>query len=1087
MTDLLWFKDAIIYELHVKTFQDSDGDGVGDFRGLISRLDYLAELGVTALWLLPFYPSPLRDDGYDIADYCAVHPSYGNLEDFRLFLEEAHQRGLRVITELVLNHTSDQCAWFQRARRAPPGSVERDYYVWGEDPGRYREARIIFKDFETSNWTWDPVAGAYFWHRFYSHQPDLNFANPRVREELLRVMDFWLELGVDGLRLDAVPYLYEAEDTNCENLPQTHAFLCELRRHIDGKFAGRMLLAEANQWPEDAAAYFGQGDECHMEFHFPLMPRMFMALQMEDRHPVVDILEQTPPIPEGCQWATFLRNHDELTLEMVTDEERDYMYRVYALDPRARINLGIRRRLAPLLGNNRRKIELINALLFSLPGTPILYYGDEIGMGDNFYLGDRNGVRTPMQWTADRNAGFSRVTPQQLYLPLIIDPDYHYESVNVENQQENPSSLYWWMRRLLAVRQRVGAFGRGSLEFLHPDNAKVLAYLRRSGEETVLVVANLSRFAQVAELDLSAYAGWVPEELLGRSRFPVLRSGLSAFTLGPHGFYWMLLRASARVQAAQREDGPPVVAAARPWGSSFMRRLERDVLPDYLPTCHWFGGEGRGLREVRVVRQIPLGAGGDVARALLVEAGFAEGAPEMYVLVLALAGEPPAAEPAWKDPPRVLARFQGGGLLLEGLDLPAVRKDLLRHMASAGAPRRGLTAVLSEPLEDAEWERALAGHQLLPDSHSNTSFAVGERWHFKLLRRFERGPHPEVELGRLLKLERGFRGAAPFAGALELSLPEGDGVVGILSGWVQHQGDGWILTMDALARFFERVLAARAEWSAPMAEELVGALYPARARQIGLRTGELHLALAAARDDPDFVPEPFSTLYQRSLYQALRGSGGRILRQLRAELPQLTADAKAEAALVLAGRGRLLASYGRLLGGKLEAAKMRIHGDFHLGQVLNTGKDFVIVDFEGEASRPLGERRLKRSPLVDVAGMLHSFDAAVDAASQQLAPADRQRVDGWTRSWVRTAWESFLGGYLDTTRGAPFLPRTAAHGRLLLEIFLLDRALESVSATMQRRPEKLAQALHTVLRMLEAPGAGLEKWEEVEEPRTGAG
>src|SRR5580658_7033237 len=499
MSDPLWFKSAVIYELHVKTFQDSDGDGIGDFRGLIDRLDYFTELGVTALWLLPFYPSPLKDDGYDISDYFAVNPSYGTLDDFHTFLELAHERGLRVITELVLNHTSDQNAWFQKARRAPKGSPERDLYVWSDDPRKYRDARIIFKDFETSNWTWDPLAKAYFWHRFYNHQPDLNFDNPLVHTELLRAIDFWMEMGVDGLRLDAIPYLYEREGTNCENLPETHAFIRKLRAHIDAKFADRMLLAEANQWPEDAVQYFGKGDECHMEFHFPLMPRMFMALQMEDRFPVIDILEQTPAIPENCQWAIFLRNHDELTLEMVTDEERDYMYRVYADDPRARINLGIRRRLAPLLGNNRRKIELINSLLFSLPGTPIIYYGDEIGMGDNFYLGDRNGVRTPMQWSPDRNAGFSRANPQQLYLPTIIDPEYHYESVNVENQQKKLSSPFWWMRRMLAVREKVAAFSHGTIEFFHPDNAKVLAYVRRLGDDIVLVVANLSRFVQVVE------------------------------------------------------------------------------------------------------------------------------------------------------------------------------------------------------------------------------------------------------------------------------------------------------------------------------------------------------------------------------------------------------------------------------------------------------------------------------------------------------------------------------------------------------------------------------------------------------------
>src|SRR5712672_2556350 len=535
--DPLWYKDAVIYELHVKTFCDSDGDGMGDFRGLMEKLDYLQELGVTAIWLLPFYPSPMRDDGYDIADYFDVNPNFGTLDDFRAFLDAAHDRNLRVITELVINHTSDQNPWFQKSRRAvarygpvaasddrvsarasgvtDPGYSDydlpyRDFYVWSETPEKYKDARIIFKDFETSNWAWDPLAKAYYWHRFYSHQPDLNFDNPAVHVAVKKVCDFWLWMGVDGLRLDAIPYLYEREDTNCENLPETHKYLRELRAHVDAKFPNRMLLSEANQWPEDAAAYFGNGDEAHMNFHFPLMPRMFMALQMEDRFPIIDIMEQTPVIPENCQWAMFLRNHDELTLEMVTDEERDYMYRVYATDRRMQVNLGIRRRLAPLLENDRRRIELMNALLLSLPGTPVLYYGDEIGMGDNIYLGDRNGVRTPMQWSPDRNAGFSRANPQKLYLPVIIDPEYHYEAINVEAQQNNPNSLLWWMKRLISFRKRSKVFGRGSLEFLPSENRKVLAFVRRYQDEAVFVVANLSRLAQYLDNDLSAFKGIEP-------------------------------------------------------------------------------------------------------------------------------------------------------------------------------------------------------------------------------------------------------------------------------------------------------------------------------------------------------------------------------------------------------------------------------------------------------------------------------------------------------------------------------------------------------------------------------------------------
>ncbi len=560
--DAQWYKDAIIYELHVRAFFDSDGDGSGDFRGLTQRLDYLQDLGVTAIWLLPFYPSPLKDDGYDIANYTGVHPDYGTLRDVKTLIRQAHRRGLRVITELVCNHTSDQHPWFQRARRAPPGSTWRNFYVWSDTPDRYQDARIIFKDFEASNWTWDPVAGAYYWHRFYSHQPDLNFDNQRVREAITKTLDFWFELGVDGLRLDAVPYLYEREGTNCENLPETHAFLRELREHVDARFADRMLLAEANQWPEDAVTYFGDGDECHMCFHFPVMPRMFMAVRMEDRFPIYDILDQTPAIPDNAQWALFLRNHDELTLEMVTDEERDYMYRVYASDPQARINLGIRRRLAPLMGNNRRRIELLKGLLFALPGTPVLYYGDEIGMGDNVYLGDRNGVRTPMQWNSDRNAGFSSANRQRLFLPIITDPEYHYEAINVEAQQNNPNSLLWWMKRLIALRKQHRAFGRGSLTFLHPENRKVIAFLRELDEEKILVVANTSRFVQYAELSLPGHRGLVPVEMFGRGEFPPIDDRPMVVTLGPHAFIWFSLEADPRAAELRADaDTLPTISA----------------------------------------------------------------------------------------------------------------------------------------------------------------------------------------------------------------------------------------------------------------------------------------------------------------------------------------------------------------------------------------------------------------------------------------------------------------------------------------------------------------------------------------------
>jgi maltose alpha-D-glucosyltransferase/alpha-amylase len=541
-TDPLWFKDAIIYETHVKAFFDSNNDGAGDFKGLLEKLDYLQDLGVTCLWLLPFFPSPLRDDGYDIADYTAVHPSYGTLDDFRRFLEAAHERNLRVIIELVINHTSDQHRWFQESRTAPPGSPERELYVWSDTDKKYEEARIIFSDAEKSNWTWDALANAYYWHRFFAHQPDLNFDNPLVMDRILEVLRFWLDMGVDGLRLDAIPYLVEREGTNCENLPDTHVVIRRIRREVDERYQGRLLLAEANQWPTDVRPYFGEGDECHMAFHFPLMPRIFMALRMEDRSPIVDIMTQTPDIPETCQWGLFLRNHDELTLEMVTADERDYMYLAYSADPKMKLNAGIRRRLAPLMDKNLRRIELLNSLLFSFPGTPIIYYGDEIGMGDNIYLGDRNGVRTPMQWSPDRNAGFSRANPARIYSPVIMDPVYGYEAVNVEAQLSDSSSLLQWMRNMIALRKLFKVFGRGSIEFLSPKNWRVLAYLRRYGNDRVLCVANLSRFAQAVELDLSSHTGLKPVEMFGYNEFPAIGASPYPLSLNPYGFFWFELQ-----------------------------------------------------------------------------------------------------------------------------------------------------------------------------------------------------------------------------------------------------------------------------------------------------------------------------------------------------------------------------------------------------------------------------------------------------------------------------------------------------------------------------------------------------------------
>ena len=1069
MKDAHWFKQAIIYELHVKSFADSNGDGVGDLRGLIEKLDYFTHLGVTALWLLPFYPSPLRDDGYDIADYFNVHPSYGTLEDFRVFLSESHRRGLRVITELVLNHTSDQHPWFQRARRAEPGSPHRNFYVWSKDGAKYREARVIFRDFEESNWSWDAGAKAFYWHRFYAHQPDLNFESEPVRRSLFEVIDFWLGLGVDGLRLDAVPYLFERDHTSCENLPETHAFLRELRRHVDERFEGRMLLGEANQWPEDAVHYFGAGDECHMNFHFPLMPRLFMALQMEDRFPIVDILQQTPDIPEGCQWATFLRNHDELTLEMVTDEERDYMYRVYAADHRARINLGIRRRLSPLLGNSRRRVELIHSLLLSLPGTPILYYGDEIGMGDNIYLGDRDGVRTPMQWSPDRNAGFSKANPQRLYLPVIVDPEYHYESVNVENQQRNPSSLYWWMRRLISMRQSSRALGQGTLEFLHPDNGRVLAYLRRAEEEVVLVVANLSRHPQMVELDLERYSGWVPQEIFGQAPFPPVRAAQWIVTLGAHDFYWLRLQARSEGARVQARRSIPVLGDCARWSPTFLEEFIARILPGYVESCRWFGG--RGLRALSLAGMIPVDVEEDAARVLFLEAQLTEGLPETYVLpVQVVQGE--AAERLLREgPASVIARTAEGGVVCDGLWEESFREALMAKFlqaargedASEAVP--GWSVVLGRDFDPAAAQANLAHSQVLKSEQSNSSVAYGTRYFLKLYRKWERGVHPEVRLVRHLSEATDFDALARFGGALSLQGSEGMGVVGLLVDYTVHQGDGWQHALDSLARFFERVSTAEAASTGALTE-LIGGVYPDRVRQIGERTGELHWALGGNSDEPGFAPEAFTGHSQRALYQSMRSALGRALRSLRRALPDFSEPVRAVAKRVLASGPELLAHQARLLGTPLKACKILIHGDYHLGQVLNTGKDFVVIDFEGEPRRSIGERSLKRPALQDVAGMVRSFDYAAQVALARERPEDQPKLGFWADAWSRSMAEVFVGAYREKTRGAVFVPDSLREFDLLLETLVLDKALYELEYELAYRPDFVGIPLRAIERLV---------------------
>jgi maltose alpha-D-glucosyltransferase/alpha-amylase len=1097
----LWYKDAVFYELRVRSFFDSNGDGIGDFPGLTAKLGYLQSLGVTSLWLLPFYPSPLRDDGYDISDYTDVHPDCGTLADFKVFLREAHGRGLHVVTELVVNHTSSRHEWFQRARRAPAGSSYRDYYIWSDTPEKYKDARIIFQDFEPSNWSWEPVAKAYYFHRFYSHQPDLNYDNPAVQREVFRVMDFWLGLGVDGLRLDAVPYLYKRDGTNCENLPETHEFLRQLRAHVDENFSNRMLLAEANQWPEDAVSYFGEGKECHMAFHFPLMPRMFMAVRMEDRFPITDIWAQTPPIADSCQWALFLRNHDELTLEMVSEEERDYMYRAFAREPRTMLNLGIRRRLAPLLSNNRRTIELDNGLLFSLPGTPVIYYGDELGMGDYLSLGDRDGVRTPMQWSADRNAGFSTTSPQKLILPVVIDYEYHYQTVNVEAEDSNLHSLLWWMRRLILLRRQFKAFGRGSIEFLSPENTHVLAFIRSYEEERILVVANLSRFVQYSELDLSKYKGMILVELFGRNPFPAISEHPYPFTLGPHVFLWFSIQ-PPHPDALTTADGyrAPHIEVATTF-EHFMRSPLRSklnlVLADYLPHCRWFRGKARTIRSANISDALPLSEEFGVTYLTTINVDYRNAESETYLLPMALATGESGAAVRSRWPERVIAQIRlnerqrpEDGVLYDAVSDPEFGATLL-NLIERHRRIKGVTGELSASTTRHFHE--LRGPSNTPcEAHvlsaeqTNTSIAFGDRLILKLFRRLDAGMNPDLEMSQFLTERHQFPHVPRLAGSIEFHMPRADSRdVGILLSFVPNQGDAWQFTIAELNRYFEVVATASEPPALPakplvelLAEEpdqdvhhYVGAYLDA-ARLLGQRIAELHLTLLEDDDDPDFIPEPFSVLYQRSSYQSMRNLLGQVMRTLSSRLSVVPDGLKAQVQAILANQSHIEHYFDDYLKHRLSVVRMRTHGDLHLGQVLYTGKDFVIIDFEGEPARELSERRRKRPAMRDVAGMLRSFHyAAFTAIIEQLragalGKVEFATIEPWAKLWVTWTSQAFLSSYIKTADRPSLVPKDPGDLAALLNALLMEKAIYEIGYELNNRPEWLRLPLYGIAQML---------------------
>lgn len=1072
-TDELWYKDAIIYQLHVKAFYDSNQDGIGDFAGLTEKLDYLQDLGVTTLWLLPFYPSPGRDDGYDIADYGDINPDFGTMKDFRRFIQEAKKRGLRVITELVINHTSDQHDWFKRARRSDPKSSARNWYVWSDSDQKYPDTRIIFTDTEKSNWTWDTEAGQFYWHRFFSHQPDLNFDNPRVFSALVQVMKRWLDTGVDGFRLDAIPYLCERDGTNNENLPETHEIIRKFRAELDDYARGKVLLAEANQWPEDVQAYFGQSDECHMAYHFPLMPRIYMAIAQEDRFPITDIMRQTPDIPANCQWALFLRNHDELTLEMVTDVERDYLWSTYANDPRARINVGIRRRLAPLMDNDRRKIELMNSLLMSFPGTPILYYGDEIGMGDNIYLGDRNGVRTPMQWTSDRNGGFSRSDPARLYAPMIMDPVYGYEAVNVEAQSRSLGSLLSATKKLIAVRKSTLAFGRGSMVFVRPENRSVLAYVRQYRDEVILCVANLSRSAQATELDLSAWKGRIPLEMLGRSRFPAIGELPYMITLGPYGFYWFQLQAPDKSEPVRPRAVPEFETLVVPVGSTWVslareRSLfENDVLPVHLARTRWYPERTPRAIQPTLVSAIPFCDIGDNRPYVAFFEAKHQGHTARYVLPMQIEWVRFDRE---HYNPRALAAVRQGareGTLLDvatdpifiGLMLRNLRERLTVDESEQGIKlefrptTRFSNSMVREP------SRVRGTESEFPAS----SALVDHEFAFKLYRKLESGIHPAIEMGRFLTDVAHFANTPDLLGTAELIDPDGGRcALATLHTQVQNQGDAWTVTSGYLDRFVEerRLLHdGDGEEQVPLRQMT----------QIGRRLAELHLALAADTGDANFAPESIGDADWQRWKRDISDSADRALESLKLYRSSLREADRPLIEQFAAQKSVLSGILNALPPRDLTLMAIRHHGNFALGHVLIVKDDVFITGFEGEAGRTLAQRRRKMPAVRDVAGLIHSLDTAAEAALQRaliVAPDEHGRLAVRLDEWRDRSVEAFLSGYRETMNEARLWPDDPWVAQQLIDFFLLEKIIYEIEYEAAHRADRLHFPLAAILRML---------------------
>lgn len=1077
--DPLWFKDALIYELSVRAFFDSNNDGIGDFQGIIQKLDYLEDLGINTIWLLPFYPSPLKDDGYDVNDHCEVHSDYGNLTDFKEFLKAAHARNIRVVIELILNHTSDQHPWFKRARKGKAGSRSREFYVWSDTAEKYKDARVIIQDEESGNWTWDSEAKAYFWHRFYRHQPELNYDNPEVQLEMIKIIDFWMKIGVDGFRLASVPFLFEEEGTNCENLPQTHAFLKKVRAHVDRHYKNKVLIAEANLWPEDAASYFGDGKECHMNFNYPLMPRLFLGLRTEDSYPIIDIIEQTPETPSHSQWALFLRNHDELGLEMVTEEEKDYLFKAYATDSNTKFNIGIRRRLAPMLNNDRRKIELLYTILFSLPGTPVIYYGDEIGMGDNIYLGDRHGVRTPMQWSMNLNAGFSNANPQQLYLPVITDPVYRFESVNVATQDENPSSLMYWMKNVIAMRKRLQVFGRGAMKFIDTNNNKVLCFLRSDEKQRIIVVANLSQFSQATTLNLSEFKDCDVTEVFSQNRFMNVGEGQYAITVSPYGYFWFQLDKEDRKDKTEGNGDLTILKTEISWEKLFnnyneQRTFERKILPQFMRKCRWFGGKAKVINKIAIHKVIPLKVDGETHYLTLIEVHYVQRLPELYFLPMTFVLADNILDKVEYTAQSVIARaeIQGkSGFILDSSYHKGFRDYLLVSMDKKIRLKQddGVLEFNSSVFNKITIKPSEVDSKILKAEQSNTSIIYNDQYFFKFYRKIEKEINPDLELVRFLSENTSFMNSPRYAGSIEFKDNDGKTIVfGLLQEKVENQGEAWGMATDSVGRFFERVILKAKKEKLPklvnkpsiqfdeapeLIQEFIGRGFYERVVRLGQRTAEMHLALASDKSSAAFEPEGFTANYQRSLYSSFRKLVRDRFDLLEKSLPKLDPETKELAKKVLEMEADVLESFSEVYQMKMTGIKTRIHGDFHLGQVLFTGKDFVIIDFEGEPGFSFNERRLKKSPMKDVAGMMRSFHYAAFGKillNENYRDRDLDFLESWAEQWQHYVSRFYLGAYMERMGMGSKL---SEENDMLIRISLIEKAIYELGYELNGRPD----------------------------------